>query len=192
MDKVNLPISNDYCPQTLFCYGTFREDGQPDFGLFCWLSYCWLDKLGIMAAIGGPKLTLDRIHAARVFSANLVTEELLPLADYFGTANGYSPDKMDIPFKWQRGAKLDVPVLSDSPVNMELEVVQFVPLEGSEVMICRIANVLGDAALAEPDESAEAKLARMRPVSTTCMTYFGWNGARLAAWHEPGAAIRRG
>lgn len=99
---------------------------------------------------------------------------------------------MDIPFKWQRGAKLDVPVLSDSPVNIELEVVQFVPLEGSEVMICRIANVLGDAALAEPDESAEAKLARMRPVSTTCMTYFGWNGARLAAWHEPGAAIRRG
>lgn len=76
MDKVNLPISNDYCPQTLFCYGTFREDGQPDFGLFCWLSYCWLDKLGVMAAIGGPKLTLDRIHATRVFSANLVTEEL--------------------------------------------------------------------------------------------------------------------
>ena len=149
-----------------------------------------MDGLGVMAAIGAPKLTLDRIHATRVFSANLVTEEILPLADYFGTANGYSPDKMDIPFKWQRGAVLDVPVMSDSPVNMELEAVQFVPLEGSEIVICRIANVLGDAALDDPGACAADKLARIRPVSTTCMTYFGWDGTRLAAWNEPGAVIK--
>jgi hypothetical protein len=37
-----------------------------------------------MACIGGEKLTKDRIHARKVFSANLVTDEILPIADYFG------------------------------------------------------------------------------------------------------------
>ena len=70
MSKVSVPITNDLCPQTLFTYGTFREDGQPNFGLFCWFSYCWFDELGVMCAIGGHKQTQDRILANRVFSAN--------------------------------------------------------------------------------------------------------------------------
>ena len=90
---------NDYCPQTLFAYGAYKEDGTPNFGLFCWFSYCWTDNFGVMACIGEPKLTQDLIRKNRVFSANLITEKLLPLADYFGSTSGHSPDKMNIPFR---------------------------------------------------------------------------------------------
>ena len=37
--KKSLPASNNFCPQTLFVYGTYSKDGKPDFGLFCWVSY---------------------------------------------------------------------------------------------------------------------------------------------------------
>ena len=47
-----------------------------------------------MACIGEDKLTKDLIRKTGVFSANLVTEELLPLADYYGNTSGYSADKM--------------------------------------------------------------------------------------------------
>ena len=40
-------------------------------------------KLGYRI-IGDKKLTKDRIKADKVFPANLVTEEILPIADYFG------------------------------------------------------------------------------------------------------------
>lgn len=76
--------TNAYCPQTFYTYGTYKEDGTPNFGLFCWFGFCWDGELSIMACIGGEKLTKDRIRATGRFSANLVTEELLPLANYFG------------------------------------------------------------------------------------------------------------
>lgn len=79
--KVSLPVpSNACCPQAFYTYGTYKEDGTPNFGLFCWFGFCWDGELSVMACIGGEKLTKDRIRATGRFSANLVTEELLPLA----------------------------------------------------------------------------------------------------------------
>jgi hypothetical protein len=48
-----------------------------------------------MACIAGDKLTKDRIREKWFFS-KLVTESILPLADYLGNKEGYSPDKMNI------------------------------------------------------------------------------------------------
>ena len=91
--KVSLPHpSNACCPQAFYTYGTYKEDGTPNFGLFCWFGFCWDGELGVMACIGGEKLTKDRIRATGRFSANLVTEELLPLANYFGVKSGYDPE----------------------------------------------------------------------------------------------------
>ena len=81
MGKVSKTPNNDFCPQTLFLYGTYDEKGNPDFGLFCWFSYIWDGELGVMCCIGGSKLTKDNIKRSKVFSANLVTEELQPAAD---------------------------------------------------------------------------------------------------------------
>lgn len=189
MNKVSLPVSNNFCPQTLFLYGTYKEDGTPNFGLFCWFSYYWDCQMGVMACIGGSKLTRDRIHAAGVFSANLVTEPLLALADYLGNHSGYCPDKMDIPIEVSRGAVLDVPVLSASPWTFELEVARSLPLDEGEVFLCKIRNVLADARLTDDTINAEQHLADIAPVHTTCETYFSWGGNKLGAWGEPGKAF---
>ncbi len=147
--KVSLPTpTNDFCPQTFFTYGTYKEDGTPNFGLFCWLSYCWDGEMCVMAAIGGEKLTKDRIKATGVFSANLVNEELLPLAEYFGRKKGYDPEKMKIDMAVSKGAVLDVPVLDASQWVFELQVKQTVKLDGSEIFICAVKNVLVEEGLA--------------------------------------------
>lgn len=190
MDKICLSPNNDFCPQTLFLYGTYGDNDEPDFGLFCWFSYLWDTRLGVMACIGGEKLTKERIHKNRVFSANLVTEALLPLADYFGTRDGHNPDKMKVDVAIERGRVLNVPVLADSPVVLELEVAQFIPLDGGEVMLCKIRNVLQDARLADTSQSVASRIAAIAPVHTTCERYFGWNGMEMGAWGEPGKAIR--
>ena len=121
-----------------------------------------------------------------------VTEELLPLADYFGSMNGHNPDKMNVPFDWEKGAVLNVPVLSKSPVVFELEVDQFIPANDEDcvVLLCKIRSVLHDESLCDPNTSAADKLAAIAPVSTTCTTYFGWNGRSMGAWQEPGKQIK--
>ena len=186
MNKISTTsLNNDYCPQTLFLYGTCDEEGKPDFGLFCWFSYTWDEDLGVMACIGGEKLTRDNIHRQKVFSANLVTESLLPLADYFGNVDGRNPEKMNIDIEIEKGHVLPVPVLAASPVVFELEVKKFIPMGDGEVMLCSIRNVLQDESLANGAGSSAEKLASIAPVQTTCERYFGWNGSNLGAWGEP-------
>ena len=195
-NKVSVPVTNDLCPQTLFTYGTFKADGTPNFGLFCWFSYCWFDELGVMCAIGGPKQTQERILANRVFSANLVTESNLALSDYFGTADGHDADKMDIPFGWERGQVLDVPVLSDCPFSFELEVDKVIPTneaEGDTVFLCRIRNVLKDAALVDSGLPVDELMRKIGAVRTAGgIEYWAWDGRHLGSWHEPAQKIKPG
>ena len=189
MSKISLSPTNDFCPQSLFLYGTYDDEGKANFGLFCWFSYVWDSELGVMACIGGSKLTKENIHKQKVFSANLVTEPLLPLADYLGNTNGHNPEKMKPGIEIEQGRVLPVPVLAASPVTFELEVRQFIPLNDGEVMLCRIRNVLQDAALAEGTGSSQEKLAAIAPVHTTCRRYFSWKGTDLGAWGEPMAKM---
>jgi flavin reductase (DIM6/NTAB) family NADH-FMN oxidoreductase RutF len=191
MSKVSVPISNDFCPQTLFLYGTYKEDGTPNFGLFCWFSYCWDTEMGVMACIGGDKLTKDRICRTGVFSANLVTESILPLADYFGNTDGYSADKMSISAGITKGAVLNVPVLDKSPLAFELEVSRSIPLDDGEVFLCKVRNVLVDEALTDKSRSVQQRIQAIAPVSTTCATYFSWDGKALGAWGEPMKEVKK-
>ena len=186
MKKNSLKPNNDYCPQTLFLYGTYDENGKPDFGLFCWFSYTWEKELGVMACIGGSKRTKDNIHKSRVFSANLVTEKMLPMADYMGVVDGNKPEKMEgLDLEIEKGQVLPVPVLMDSPVTFELEVKEFLPMQDGEVMLCAIRNVLQDETLADETKTSTEKLAEIAPVQTTCSRYFSWKGGNLGAWGEP-------
>ncbi|MFH1879298.1 MAG: flavin reductase [Bacillota bacterium] len=189
--KVSVPISNDFCPQTMFLYGTYREDGAPNFGLFCWISYFWDGEMGVMACIGGEKLTKDRIRATGVFSANLVTEALLPLADYFGNTKGYTDDKMRVHAAVMQGAVLSVPILSDSPVSFELEVVKTIETDGGEVLLCKIRNVLVNEALTDKSKTPAQHLREILPVRTTCATYFAWDGSAIAKWGEAMQTVQK-
>jgi flavin reductase (DIM6/NTAB) family NADH-FMN oxidoreductase RutF len=186
--KKSLPISNNFCPQTLFLYGTYKEDQTPNFGLFCWFSYYLDSQMGVMACIGEDKLTKQRIAATKVFSANLVTEELLPFADYCGNKEGLSGDKI-IPLETEQGAVLPVPILTKSPWIFELEVDKSIPLDDGEVLLCKIRNILADEILCDESMSIEDRIRTIAPIRTTCETYFSWDGKALGAWGVPGKSI---
>ena len=187
MKKVSVAANNDLCPQTLFVYGTMNEDCTPDFGLFCWFSYCWFEQLGVICAIGGSKRTLENIRRNKVFSANLVVESNLPLADYFGTADGRDGDKMDIAVEWENGAVLPVPVLCSSPFSFELEVEKEITTGKKDevVLLCQIRNTLKDEKLVDSARSSEEVLKAVAAVRT-CVDYdyWSWDGRHLGKWHE--------
>lgn len=187
MKKITAPVGNDFCPQSLFLYGAYREDGTPNFGMFCWLTYYWTAdrKLGVIASIGEKKLTMDLLRKNKVFSANLVTEAILPLADYMGCTSGYDKHKMDVSVQIEKGQVLDVPTLADSPVTMELRVESSACFGEGEVFFCKVCNVTADEELLGGALTLEEKLRRVAPIGCTCGTYFGWDGRLIAKWGEP-------
>lgn len=193
MKKVSVPATNDICPQTLFIYGTMNSDDMPDFGLFCWFSYCWFDRLGIICSIGGSKRTLENIRRNGVFSANLVVEDNLALADYFGTADGRDGDKMNIPVEWESGAVLPVPILCSSPLSFELEVEKEIATgeHDETVLLCRIRNTLKAENLTNGSMTSEEIFKATAAVST-CVDndYWSWDGRHLGKWHERAKEIK--
>ncbi len=193
MKKISVAATNDLCPQTLFVYGSTNEDGTPDFGLFCWFSYCWFDQLGVICAIGGSKRTLDNIRRNKVFSANLVVEDNLPLADFFGTADGRDASKMKVDVDWECGSALSTPILSSSPISFELEVDREISTGDNDetVFLCRIKNTLKDERLVDSSMSSEDILRMTAPVNT-CVNYdyWSWDGRHLGKWHERAKEIK--
>lgn len=189
MAKVTTKIGNDFCPQTLFLYGTKQEDGQPHFGLFCWFGYCsFSEELGVMACIGEEKQTKDLIRKNGVFSANLVSEQLLPLADYYGCVYGRTaPEKMRRLPTVEWGEVLDVPTIAESPVSFELEVKKTIPMgDGSDVFLCLIRNVTIQEELLHTDVPFQDRLRQAAPVLAPGEdTYASIDGRYLGKWGEP-------
>lgn len=202
MAKIKGGISNDFCPQSLYLYGTYEEDGTPHFGLFCWFGWCWLGgdggRLGVMACVNEEKLTKDLIRRNGVFSANLVNEALLPLADYYGCTSGRDvPDKMKRLPTVERGQALDVPTIAESPVSIELKVVKEETLSkghlagGSQdsestLFLCEVVNVTIDERLADSTLPVIERMKLSRPVSAVAEeTYVSFFGSELGKWGDP-------
>jgi len=89
---------------------------------------------------------------------------MLQLADYLGNTEGYTNGKTNIPIEVERGAVLDVPVLKNSPWVFELEVKHSIPLDGSEVFLCKIRNTLVAKDLIDKSISADDRLRMAAPV----------------------------
>ena len=193
MAKVQGRCGNDFCPQTLFLYGTKKDDGTPDFGLFCWFSYATVavenePRMGVMACIGEEKLTKDLIRKNGVFSANLVTESLLPLADYYGNTSGRKhADKMKFSPTVAWGQVLDVPTIAESPVSFELKVIKEIKAaEHSDVFLCEICNVTIEESLLDKSIPFIDRLRRAAPVLASGeTTYNSIDGRPLGRWGEP-------
>lgn len=169
-------------PQSLYLYGTYKEDGTPDYGLFCWATYCWDEGLRFVACIGEDKLTRDRIRETGVFSASIVSEALLPAADFCGNNPGYTCDKAGV-IRSEKGAVLEVPVPESSPWTFELEVDKTLHLDDtrtSEIYICRIRNLRADERLAGEAGSLEERL-RWRPRWSACPPHISRSEGRRSA-----------
>lgn len=83
---------------------------------------------------------MENIRRNGVFSANLIIENNLALADCFGTVDGRDEDKLNITVEWENGVVLMVPILSSSPLSFELEVDKEISTGENDatVLLCRI------------------------------------------------------
>lgn len=128
-----------------------------------------------------------------MFSANLVVESNLPLADYFGTADGRDADKMDVTVEWEEGAVLPVPVLCSSPLSFELEVEKEI-LTGEHnetVFLCRMKNTLKDETLLDESLSSEDIYKKVAAVCTSVnCDYWSWDGRHIGKWNERAKEIK--
>lgn len=94
----------------------------------------------ILVSLFNKHYTNQGVEATGRFSVNVVDEALLPRADYVGIVSGAKTDKSEV-FEWHLGQG-QTPVIEDSPLVMECEVVDNYRTETFDNFICKISHTL--------------------------------------------------
>lgn len=137
------------CVQPAFIIGTNNEDGTENFAPITWVSVTHEEGDGYLLVISmfGTKMTKKNVLRTGIFSANLVSTDMLPLMDYFGSKHAKDGAKNDMSYKVSRGEIVDVPVLDESRFVYECEVERTVETGDSTTFFCRIRNIQMDEKL---------------------------------------------
>lgn len=153
------------CVQPAFIIGTNNPDGTHNFAPITWVSVTCEKGSDYLLVISmfGSKQTEQNVLRTGLLSVNLVSTDMLPLMDYFGTHHAKDGQKDALQYPVCRGEVLDVPVLDTSRFVYECEVVQSVETGESTTFFCRIHNVQADARL-DWSDTFEIDLTKLDPV----------------------------
>ena len=137
------------CVQPSFIIGTNNEDGSANFAPITWVSVTHEEGDGYLLVISmfGSKMTKQNVLRTGIFSANLVSTDMLPLMDYFGSRHAKEGKKDGVSYTVSRGEALDVPVLDESRWVYECEVEKTLETGESTTFFCRIRNIQMDERL---------------------------------------------
>ena len=121
----------------------------------------------ILVSMSKSHYTNQGIRESKRLSVNLVSREMLPKADYVGSVSGASVDK-SAAFEYHWGEN-GTPVIDDSPLTMECDVVDIYETEGFDNFVCSIANTY--AAPDVLDDNGKLDYTRLKPVLFEFPTY---------------------
>jgi flavin reductase (DIM6/NTAB) family NADH-FMN oxidoreductase RutF len=147
MNKISISPERRFCPQPMYIIGTFNENKTPNFCVMTWIEFNMNGSPHLILGIEGEKRTKDNIIRTKQFSANLVSQNILKLADYFGNIKGNVEKKDKIKYEYMNGDKTNTPILEESKFVFECSVEKTIKLEGSEIFISKIINIQIDEKL---------------------------------------------
>ena len=154
-----------------YLIGTYNEDGFPNFCPITWVSSTWDNDHGLMViSMNGAKKTKENIARTGIFSANLVSTDMLELLDYFGSSSGLDAPKNTLPYEYENGHVLRVPTLNASRKVFECEVVNTFETSDTTTYFCVSRNCQVIEGLNSGDQDAEGmgsevqKMALLEPV----------------------------
>lgn len=122
-------------PSLAAVLGTKDEAGKVNFML---VAHVGIVSHKLLSLSLHKTKTLENILQTKQVSINLINEEMLERADYCGTISGKKADKSSI-FEWHEGEN-GMPVINDSDLVMECEMVDDFEIDGFNNIICKVAN----------------------------------------------------
>lgn len=103
------------------------------------------DPAMVSISVRKSRYSHDLLMKNGEFAINLVTKELTYAMDYCGVKSGRDMDKFEV-MKLTRGkaATISVPVIEESPLNIECKVSQVIELGSHDMFLAEVTAVLAD------------------------------------------------
>jgi flavin reductase (DIM6/NTAB) family NADH-FMN oxidoreductase RutF len=103
-------------------------------------------------AVRPERFSYELIKQSGVFVINLTTADMVKATDYCGVVSGKNINKFEqCGLKTQPATKVDVPVLTDSPLALECVVREVIPMETHHLFVADIVAVDVEEALLDKE-----------------------------------------
>lgn len=145
--------------------GTVGEEGKINWLLVAHVGIVSHSKL--LLSIHSSHHSVKAIDEKKRLSINIIDEAFVSRADYTGTCSGAKVDKSDI-FPYHLG-EAGMPVIEQSPLVMECEVIDTYEIDGFKNYICSVLNTYVDED--KLDEKDKPDYGKLKPVLFEMPTY---------------------
>lgn len=126
--------------------------GNDNALVVAYCSNCSYDPPMVMVGIVPSRYSYDIIKNAKCFVVNLVTEDLKKEFDYLGSHSGRDEDKISkMNMKVEDGLKVNAPILSDCPINIECSIVDSIVTGSHEMFVGKVEYVHANEELVDND-----------------------------------------
>lgn len=139
--------------------------GKPTWTLVAHTGIVSHDK--ILVSLHSSHYINECIKKTGRLSINIVTEDILPEADYCGIASGSKTDKSAL-FDFTLGDN-GTPIINESPITMECRVEDIYEVDGFDNFTCSITDTFVSEEVLDSDGKIDYR--RLRPVLFEFPTY---------------------
>lgn len=130
-------------------------DGSINVLTVAWAGTVCSDPAMLSISVRPSRHSYEMLRQSGEFVVNLVTEEMVPAADFCGVRSGAQIDKFEAAgLTPSASEKVAAPGIAESPVNIECRVRQVIPLGSHDLFLADVAAVRVDSDLLD----AEGKL----------------------------------
>ena len=157
--KKDLGVVPAVYPMPVLMVAAYDKNEKVNVMNVAWGQICDMDK--IILFIGEGKKTWLNIQESKAFTVAIADEAHMDVADFFGIASG---NKMDDKFERtgyhaEKSDKVNAPIITEFPVVMECELLEFLESEHVSGIVGKIVNVKAEeAVLSENGKVDPAKL----------------------------------
>lgn len=154
-------------------------------GKINWVNIAHVGLIGldrVMVSINKSHYSNEGISENKTVSVNLVTEEMMVRADYVGLVSGRNTDKSEV-FEYFNGELEHAPMIKDSPVSMECEVVFNYETEQHNHYILKVINTYANDSVL--DEAGKLDYEKVKPILFEMPTrsYYSLGKKLAKCWH---------
>lgn len=163
--KKNIGQKLSLYPTPATVVGTVGEEGKINWLLVAHVGIVSHSKL--LLSIHSIHHSVKAIDETKKLSINIIDEAFVSAADYTGTVSGAKVDKSTV-LPYHLG-EAGMPVIEQSPLTMECEVIDTYEIDGFKNYICSILNTYAEEDML--DENGKLDYSKLKPVLFEMPTY---------------------
>jgi flavin reductase (DIM6/NTAB) family NADH-FMN oxidoreductase RutF len=149
-----------------------KQGEKPNIITVAWTGTVCTNPAMIYISVRPERYSYDIIKETGEFVINLTSENLVKAVDYCGVKTGRNVDKFkEMKLTPINGNIVKVPMIGESPVNIECRVTQILPLGSHHMIIAEVLGVHVDKAYMNKNGKFELSMAR--PIVYSHGEYYG-------------------